>query len=137
MKIIRNRIRCLSCGQVIESKTVQHFVYCSCGKVAVDGGSLYVRRVFPSGQPAEWYEEMTEYEILEGMDIEKQTALFWGIVRFDEYKQMIQRIIDENKLLHRAETIWIIRTTDKKILTEILEETLLEYMYKWEEEGKE
>jgi len=60
-RLIRNRIRCLSCGQVIESKTVHDFVLCLCGKVAVDGGLMYTRRMFPSRKPTEWYEEMSEY----------------------------------------------------------------------------
>ena len=31
MKIIRNAIRCKKCGEVIESKSVHDFKFCSCG----------------------------------------------------------------------------------------------------------
>ena len=30
-KIIRNAIRCKNCGDIIESKTVHDFKFCSCG----------------------------------------------------------------------------------------------------------
>ena len=38
-KIIRNAIRCKKCGDVIESKTVHDFKFCSFGSCAVDGGT--------------------------------------------------------------------------------------------------
>ena len=47
-KIIRNAIRCKKCGDVIESKTVHDFKFCSCGSCAVDGGHDYLRRSAPS-----------------------------------------------------------------------------------------
>ncbi len=43
--IVRNVIRCNLCGDEIESKSVHDFKYCKCGKVAVDGGHYYLRRV--------------------------------------------------------------------------------------------
>ena len=43
-RIIRNAIRCKKCGDVIESKTVHDFKFCSCGACAVDGGYDYLRR---------------------------------------------------------------------------------------------
>lgn len=43
--IIRNRIRCRACGDTIESLHVHDFKWCSCGKVAVDGGTDYLKRV--------------------------------------------------------------------------------------------
>ena len=51
MIIKRNRIRCIKCGDVIESKHRHDFVVCSCweevnGKgCAVDGGKDYLRRL--------------------------------------------------------------------------------------------
>lgn len=47
-KILRNSARCLDCGDEIESKHRHHFVSCSCGHLAVDGGKEYLRRVFNS-----------------------------------------------------------------------------------------
>ena len=43
-RIIRNAIRCKKCGDIIESKTVHDFKFCSCGSCAVDGGHDYLRR---------------------------------------------------------------------------------------------
>ena len=41
----RNRIRCLKCKDVIESKDTHDFVTCECGAVSADGGQDYYRRV--------------------------------------------------------------------------------------------
>lgn len=43
-KIIKNAIRCKKCRDIIESKTVHDFKFCSCGSCAVDGGHDYLRR---------------------------------------------------------------------------------------------
>jgi len=50
-KIIRNAIRCVKCGDVIESVSVHDFKFCSCGACAVDGGHEYLRRV---GDREDW-----------------------------------------------------------------------------------
>lgn len=50
-RIMVNKIRCKKCGDVIESKNRHDFVRCSCGKVAVDGGHVYLRRL---GNPNDW-----------------------------------------------------------------------------------
>ena len=42
--IVRNRAKCLRCGDVIESKSVHDFVTCSCGNLSVDGGHSYIKR---------------------------------------------------------------------------------------------
>ena len=60
-KIIRNAIRCKKCGDVIESKTVHDFKFCSCGSCAVDGGHDYLRRC---GNREDW-EELSEAEKVE------------------------------------------------------------------------
>ena len=54
--IIHNRIKCLKCGDVIESKSVHDFRWCSCHACAVDGGRQYLRRL---GEPTDW-EDMSE-----------------------------------------------------------------------------
>lgn len=61
-RITRNAIRCKKCGDVIESKTVHDFKFCSCGSCAVDGGHDYLRRC---GNFGDW-EEMSEAEKVEG-----------------------------------------------------------------------
>lgn len=59
-KILRNRIQCTHCGDVIESETVHDFKFCSCGTVAVDGGHDYCKRSFKFG-PSD-YKDLSEYE---------------------------------------------------------------------------
>lgn len=50
-KITRNIIQCKHCGDIIESKYTHDFKFCSCGKVAVDGGLAYLRRC---GEPNDY-----------------------------------------------------------------------------------
>lgn len=49
--IIHNRIKCLKCGDIIESYSRHDFRWCSCQSCAVDGGKDYLRRI---GNPGEW-----------------------------------------------------------------------------------
>lgn len=58
-RLIRNRARCLLCGDVIESVRTHDFVRCSCGALAVDGGTAYVRRVFKNRDA---YQDMSVFE---------------------------------------------------------------------------
>ena len=44
-KILINKIQCKKCKDIIESKSVHDFKWCSCKSVAVDGGLEYLRRV--------------------------------------------------------------------------------------------
>lgn len=57
-KIKRNRVKCKCCGEVIESLSTHHFVSCSCGRCAVDGGKEYLKRI---GNLSDFI-EMCEYE---------------------------------------------------------------------------
>lgn len=57
-KIIHNRIKCLKCGDIIESKHRHDYKTCSCGACAVDGGHDYLRRC---GNLEDW-EDMSEVE---------------------------------------------------------------------------
>lgn len=44
MKITRNRIKCLECGEILESKFTHDFQQCSCqNRTFVDGGDEYCR----------------------------------------------------------------------------------------------
>ena len=56
IKIIKNRIKCKYCGNIIESKSRYDFKFCSCGKVSIDGGQFYLKR---SGNLGDW-EELSE-----------------------------------------------------------------------------
>lgn len=44
-EIIRNKIKCKKCGDIIESKNTNDFKKCLCGAVAVDGGKEYLKRI--------------------------------------------------------------------------------------------
>ena len=57
-KIIKNCIRCKLCGDIIESTSTHDFKFCSCGKIAIDGGYNYLKR---SGNPNDW-EELSRFE---------------------------------------------------------------------------
>ncbi len=57
-EIKQNKIRCKFCGDVIESKSTHDFVKCSCGRMVVDGGLSYLRRLFK--EPND-YEELSEW----------------------------------------------------------------------------
>ena len=56
VKIIKNRIKCKHCVDILESKRRYEFKFCSCGKVSIDGGHFYLKR---SGNPCDW-EELSE-----------------------------------------------------------------------------
>lgn len=45
-KIVKNKIKCKKCGDIIESVSVNDFKFCKCGAVAVDGGFDYLRNFF-------------------------------------------------------------------------------------------
>lgn len=55
--IVSNKIRCKSCGDVIESTHVYDSKRCSCKSVGVDGGTEYLRRI----GSLENIEELSEY----------------------------------------------------------------------------
>ena len=57
--IFVNRIKCKHCGDVLTSETRNDFKMCSCGKVGIDGGEDYLRRL---GYP-ENYDEMSIMEL--------------------------------------------------------------------------
>ena len=65
MKLTRNALQCLGCGDVIESKYRHDYVTCSCGAWSVDGGLDYTRRAWredpfvPCVDLCEW-EEINE-----------------------------------------------------------------------------
>ena len=45
IKISRNSVKCHICLSEIESVSVHHYLTCTCGNIAVDGGKEYLRRV--------------------------------------------------------------------------------------------
>ena len=57
-KIVRNRAKCLVCGDIVESTYRHDYVMCSCGNLAVDSGNDYLRRGIRNGEDS--YEELSE-----------------------------------------------------------------------------
>ncbi|WP_446685719.1 DUF7695 domain-containing protein [Paenibacillus alginolyticus] len=44
-QIIRNKIHCKRCLDIVESMLVYECKFCNCGAVGADGGSEYLRRI--------------------------------------------------------------------------------------------
>lgn len=44
-RIISNKVKSINCGKIIESKTINDFKRCMCGKIAIDGGIEYLKRI--------------------------------------------------------------------------------------------
>ena len=65
-RIVRNRIRCNHCGDVIESEYTWDFNTCQCGKVSVDGGNDYLRRCYTTSKDD--YTDLSEVEWIEQPD---------------------------------------------------------------------
>jgi len=61
----KNKVKCLFCGDIIESKFRHDFQECKCGKIFVDGGNSYQRIGYPANKnPEECFESI--FELLEG-----------------------------------------------------------------------
>lgn len=84
----RNAIRCLLCGDVVESKLVHDFQQCRCGACFCDGGHEYVRI---GGDPNN-IELLLEYEDVPGHHIIRYD-IFGNNYTFDTTKD-IQPLID-------------------------------------------
>lgn len=65
---MRNRIQCLLCKEIIESKSVHDFVTCSCGNVSVDGGQEYCKVSF---QTVHW-KAINDEDLLNGVEDDKK-----------------------------------------------------------------
>lgn len=61
LQIVSNKIRCLWCGEVLESFSVHDFKRCRCGKCFTDGGLEYLRRGFEGDKPEDVYEDLSVY----------------------------------------------------------------------------
>lgn len=60
IKIIKNRIKCNHCGDIITSEHVHDFKTCTCGMVSVDGGRDYMKRSYKNSRAD--YEDLSIYE---------------------------------------------------------------------------
>jgi len=61
-KILRNRAKCLLCGDIVESTSRHHLSMCKCGSMYVDGGTDYLRR---GAADPDKVEDLTEYSTKE------------------------------------------------------------------------
>lgn len=66
-RLIRNICRCEKCKDIIESKHVHDFKFCSCGSIFTDGGLEYIRR----GGDLANMTDMSEYENIAETDTKK------------------------------------------------------------------
>ena len=104
MKVIkRNALKCLKCGDVIESKSVHDWVQCSCGACFVDGGKEYCR----IGGNMEDIEVLIEYEDVPSCIFEVKTH--YGTYRNFEVEQR-----KVNDLINYYEDQWdYVRVSDE------------------------
>jgi hypothetical protein len=58
--LTRNAVKCLQCGDEVESKHRHDFVGCSCGSVFTDGGLEYQRIGYM--EDGAGYTNLAEYE---------------------------------------------------------------------------
>ena len=63
-KILVNKIQCKKCKDIIESKHVHDFKWCTCKSIAVDGGLEYLRRIGNLEDIIELSEFEMKYEVI-------------------------------------------------------------------------
>ena len=61
LRLIKNKIRCKTCGDIIESRTRHEFVRCKCGRCFVDGGTDYSRKGYFSENLEDSFEDLSVY----------------------------------------------------------------------------
>lgn len=67
--LVRNSAHCLTCGDEIVSAHRHDYVTCSCGRIAVDGGLAYVRRVIAAD--AHWEDTSIDEDDLTPAELER------------------------------------------------------------------
>ena len=105
MKVIRrNAIRCLNCGDIIESKYTHDFKWCKCHSCFVDGGHEYIRIGGDENEievlseyedvPSYWVEMVTHYGGKRVFEIEQSKAN--EMIEFYEGQWDYLRITDDD-----------------------------------------
>lgn len=61
IKIVTNKIRCIFCGDYLESHSVHQLVSCKCGKCFTDGGHEYIRRGYFTDKAEDCFEDLSVY----------------------------------------------------------------------------
>lgn len=73
------KIKCLKCGDIIESRRTHEMVWCSCCSCAVDGGNEYLKVTGEVGSFSVFNEKTGEFEEFFGSKTEKKdTCCFCG-----------------------------------------------------------
>lgn len=93
--ITKNAAKCLSCGTIIESKHRHDFVTCKCGKISVDGGRAYLRRMGEFG----YFEELSECRPMNSKEL---LELRDSYVKYD-YGYSSKNIAEIDELLKQKE----------------------------------
>ena len=78
MKIIKNRVRCKSCGNIIESTSTHDIKSYRCGSITVDGGKDYIRRGF---------KEIVDLEDLVNFDVDRYSEKCLNVVYENEKRE--------------------------------------------------
>ena len=106
--ILSNKIQCKHCGDVIESFHQHDFKFCSCGAVAVDGGTSYLRRLgadfidlseITSEDEEDWFEKVRE----------TFTWKSYGKSGKEPAKNILLKDIEEDHIKAILETQWHIK----------------------------
>ena len=92
--IIRNRIKCVHCGDVLVSKHRHDFKTCKCGKVSVDGGLDYLKRTFD--------ERFDFWELSELIDYEDDYTIVENALRQKEFKSNCNFCNSDKVLLYKG-----------------------------------
>lgn len=69
--IKRNRIKCESCGEILESIYTHHWTRCRCKLCAIDGGKTQLIRKGVHGM----YLEMSEFIIPHGLKVDEASLI--------------------------------------------------------------
>ena len=80
-KVIENKIQCNHCKDIIQSNYVHDMKWCTCKKVAVDGGNSYLRRCFVNSHDG--YKELSLLEETNSFDytIKGESEIFDFLTR--------------------------------------------------------
>lgn len=95
IKIIKNRIKCNHCGDIITSEYVHDFKTCTCGTVSVDGGRDYMKRSYKNSRAD--YEDLSIYEEVDDEELKKLESLEIKINDEEQIKKLMEYINDKMK----------------------------------------
>ena len=95
IKIIKNRIKCNHCGDIITSEHVHDFKWCKCGMVAVDGGRDYMKRTYKNSRTD--FEDLSIYEEVDDEELDKKTTDYHKINDEEQIRKIMEWLSDKKK----------------------------------------